>query len=600
MNVLVANISVLHKGEPNKYSVVGLDCAVTEIEAKETNESILKCVVNLDAVINTGGLNKIIALVSNDVLNKRDNYLQMSAFEYFLECAGSLGISKENVIEIHIENGKSPREINLILDDICRNISSEDTVYIDGAGGLRTINNVIQLLTKILKYTGIKNPCTLYADVQNRPNCLIYDTKNFDKMTDLADAFNEFMTSGKSEQLRQCIKNAPNDSVLNLVNLMCEFSDKIRLGNIDDIEVTVNNLNDAALKVENENDSSCMESVIIRRFIPVIREKFIGENKRTDYCRLVNWCLENSLVQQAVTIFTEKIPVYLFDHNILVLNKPDLFANYEAEKKENKLLPVHWQTKAVFYSILGDQYANNPLSIEFKNWNEKRIPPKNPKIKALISSISKISFPVKKGSNDLEKFCAAKGYTSKTALINDLISNQKKYLELLGEPVVGDKVRSDKFLSVDYILNHHKLITSDFSYKVSHQQIANILYGYLYVKNIRNRINHATDAEMFTESQKEKLKDYDFSKFDLETIKKNIFIALNSIMDITTEKIVKEENQITAPIENTTEKIDKEENQISAPIEDVSFSTPQIVSTPQFCVKILGKIDISKFDKKRK
>ena len=627
MNILVANISVLHKGDSYKYRVVGLDCAVSEIEARETNESILKCVVNLNSVRETGGLGKVIALVSNDVLNKRQDYLQTqtTAFEYFLKCASELGISKEDIIEVHIENDNSPRDINLILDDICKNISADDTVYIDGAGGLRTINNIIQLLTKILKYTGIKNPHTLYADVQNKQNCFISDTKNFDKMTDLADAFNEFMTSGKSEQLRQCIKNTPNENVLNLVNMMCEFSDKIRLSNIDNIEATVNSLKDAASKVENENDSSCIESVIIRRFIPVIREKFIGENQKTDYCRLVNWCLENSLVQQAVTIFTEKIPVYLFDNNILVLNNPNLFANYEDEKKENKNLPVHWQTRAVYAHILSEPVQQNPLYVEFMQYEERGKKLRSPKVKNLISMIDSLEFPVTGNSNALEKYCKDSQFKEKKSLINTLMNkNQKKFLELLGEPV-NDKESQDKFSAVNYIVRTHKFGTSDFSYNVPLQRIVDILYGYLYVKNIRNRINHASDAEMFTESQKAALKDYDFLQFDMETVRKNIFKALKPIMgnnvkandtegnnvnandteENNVEAIDTDENNVEAndTEENNVNAIDAEENNANA-INTEGFvpSEVKVISVPgtEIKVKVFGKIDISKYKNKKK
>jgi hypothetical protein len=305
--------------------------------------------------------------------------------------------------------------------------------------------------------------------------------------------------------------------------------------------------------------------------------------------------LENSLVQQAVTIFTEKIPVYLFDNNILVLNNPNLFANYEDEKKENKNLPVHWQTRAVYAHILSEPVQQNPLYVEFMQYEERGKKLRSPKVKNLISMIDSLEFPVTGNSNALEKYCKDNRFKERQSLINTLITNQKKYLELLGEPVSNEKESQDKFSAVNYIVRTHKFGTSDFSYNVPLQRIVDILYGYLYVKNIRNRINHASDAEMFTESQKAALKDYDFLQFDMETVRKNIFKALKPIMENNVEANDTEENNAKV--------IDTEENNANA-INTEGFvpSEVKVISVPgkEIKVKVFGKIDISKYKNKKK
>ena len=79
MNILITNISVLpvkenkdgskSKGNLRKYKVNIGDYDGAEIEAIHTNESILKCVSHIKSVKETGGINKIVALVSNKVKN---------------------------------------------------------------------------------------------------------------------------------------------------------------------------------------------------------------------------------------------------------------------------------------------------------------------------------------------------------------------------------------------------------------------------------------------------------------------------------------------------------------------------------------------------
>jgi hypothetical protein len=238
--------------------------------------------------------------------------------------------------------------------------------------------------------------------------------------------------------------------------------------------------------------------------------------------------LENSLIQQAVTIFVEKIPVYLFDRKILTLNNKDLFANYEEERRKNKMLPIHWQTNALYSHILSETSNQNPFVAELINCLEYNKASKNAKIQKVIDAVKKINPPIKYGRNEVEKFCMESGFTTKSALINGLVNNKKKCLELLGITVKKEKDQ-DKFPAVERIIKSGNFKTTDFSCNISISQIVNLLYGYLYVKNIRNRINHASDAEMFSISQKAKLKDYDFAAFDLETIKKNISTALDAI-----------------------------------------------------------------------
>lgn len=62
------------------------------------------------------------------------------------------------------------------------------------------------MLAKLLKYKGIKNPYNLYSDIQNN-QARIYDISAFMEMTEIADAMNEFMISGKAEQLNNIFKD---------------------------------------------------------------------------------------------------------------------------------------------------------------------------------------------------------------------------------------------------------------------------------------------------------------------------------------------------------------------------------------------------------
>jgi hypothetical protein len=60
------------------------------------------------------------------------------------------------------------------------------------------------------------------------------------------------------------------------------------------------------------------------------------------------------------------------------------------------------------------------------------------------------------------------------------------------------------------------------------------MYGYLYVKSVRNTVNHASSGDNLNEEQKKVLSElgYDFTSYDFATVKKNISKALNVIKNV--------------------------------------------------------------------
>lgn len=68
-------------------------------------------------------------------------------------------------------------------------------------------------------------------------------------------------------------------------------------------------------------------------------------------------------------------------------------------------------------------------------------------------------------------------------------------------------------------------------FNASNEKIAQIYYGYIYVKSVRNRTNHASSKYTLTPKQIEILKEkgFDFDKYNLSTVRKNINFALDNI-----------------------------------------------------------------------
>ncbi len=551
MNILVANVSTFTKDTEITYTVNMPNCIKPTYKARHTNESIIICLANMQEVIKTGGIGRVIALVSSDAMNKRDDrFDNKTAFDYYSGIATSLGV--KDIIKVPSEDG-----VEIILKNICDNVEINDKVYIDSAGGKRNISNIIQLLIKILKHKGIDNPFSLYSDINSQNNTgTIESTQNFDRIADLSEAFNEFMTTGKSDQLNDCLKDNSSIQYKNLVKAMAEFSDNIRLGAVEMLEDTINALRSAIdeCSLQEPND---MESVIIHQFIPIIRDKFFVDQTQTDYCNLVHWCLDNGLIQQALTIFTEKIGIYIFNKHIIdfIGDIEQEKNNYRQETASNPTKLKCWETFAFCDDIL-------PSATKSKNKDNKSIEEfKN----AVLNGKPCYDLAVKKAVNCLSSFnnksLSSNKNDKQSEIIRDFIKKSKTIYTYTGlkkslcnqendiyrliniiptikdNPIIEENKLVKKFSAVDRIMNGEN-INNRYKLNVSNYSLAMMLYGYLYIKAVRNQTNHASSEENLSDGQTDVLSKYgyNFTPHNLDTIKHNVNIALKAIEDIKTSE----------------------------------------------------------------
>lgn len=563
MNILITNISVLpvkenkdgskSKGNLRKYKVNIGDYDGAEIEAIHTNESILKCVSHIKSVKETGGINKIVALVSNKVKNDCIEAYQSTALDYYCskvqECFGDIEIVK---ISIETDSVDSvPVKEAVILKQICEQISKKDVVYIDSAGGARTTSSLIQLFTKILKYNGIKNPYSLYSDIQN--GAQIYDTTSFQKMTDIADSMNEFMTTGKSDQLQKyfsdkSLKQAYSD----LLKTMTEFSDKIRLGVVDSLDSSVENLRiciDKCQKVSVDSEDE-IGTVIINEFLPTIEEKLLGDMQEgIDYLKIVKWCIDNGLIQQAITVFNEKIPRYILNKGYIKVS--DSMRNLCVENKKE----YDWEYVSFWNYLAGCkiEHQENPFIEEFKAVLLDGKSTKNSEINKVVKDLKKMPYPIPFNYElNPEYKCLYKlNCKTKNAFYNSICNDPNIIAELIGldrEKRTDEKKREDnfnsKFVGIKNIENG--IIPEGFSFSIKKEKIVSILYGYSYIKALRNQINHASAEENLNEEQKNILAKYgyNFDDFSLKNVKANIENAILALDIFNTLKIKTEKKDV--------------------------------------------------------
>lgn len=570
MNIFISYISKIGASACEQTIHTNGLCKKSEITIVQTNESALKCLFEMLG----GNIDKIISLVSDkaDTEPVTNEIVREKAAAAGLEYYTAYGYFKEECCRgINAEHIKIPTEYADdeyvreratadVLSDICSCIGRDDVVYIDTTGGPRNALNLIQLLTKILEYKNIKNPCSFYTNIQSMDK-RIDTTDEYKRLMKLADGVNEFVTAGKSNQLRWCFDSSASPEITALLNTMTEFTDKIQLCNTDDLDETLTNLYNAINDVRTA-ESSSIEGVILKNLLPVIEEKFFGDNGgKADYVRIIEWCLDNGLIQQALTIFVEKVPVYLYNSGVFKFDErieeictkmnrsidskeisvnafcQVLMSKCRADYIAEDFGAAIMGRDAERWNICDDNYIRRYFRFEeeFKKYNSKFEHVAVPKTLDTLSrsyngDVRFVAVTLKNTTNAKGKTVFKSADTIK--LRNHIRSSKNVLFKLVNqEPVSEKNVLTKKFATAKEFESADKCFACGFSISVTPKQLAEIMYGYIYAKALRNQCNHASTDENLTDAQKLILQSrgYITDNFSVADVTANLRRALDAV-----------------------------------------------------------------------
>ena len=196
--------------------------------------------------------------------------------------------------------------------------SSDSTrhMYIDYTGGLRDTNFLLVSLIRYFEINNIECSDIVYGNFQNKQ---ISSLNYIYGMLQITERVNIFLSTGNAKPLYDYYKGpsflSDDPEVNDFLEAVNEFSGKISLCNIHDIESTSKKLSDACLALENSKKEDISHEMV-KLLIPIIKDRFYLDSDvkfPEFYMNLIRWCLKNGLYQQALTLFTDKIPTYLED-----------------------------------------------------------------------------------------------------------------------------------------------------------------------------------------------------------------------------------------------------------------------------------------------
>lgn len=299
-NVIITNISTLPKGvvKENLYQ-----SNLGAIEGIYTNDAPVKYLISY---INSlgGKTDKIIAVSTTEA---------DTAYDKFCETMKTYVKEKNYDLPEIIKIPTSETVLAETIKEIVNEIRFHDNIYIDTTGGFRNSSYILMGVVRILEYSNIKLTKAVYSkyDRENAENNSIIDVTDTYRMFDLINAVNTFTSVGNSHELEEYFKLTEDATIQETINAMNEFSDAITLCRTSKLGETLNKLN-RSLDAVAEIQSDSKDIILFRSLSETIKNKFGVKNGEIEYPDIVKWCLDNRLIQQAVTIYTEKMPEYFF------------------------------------------------------------------------------------------------------------------------------------------------------------------------------------------------------------------------------------------------------------------------------------------------
>jgi len=205
---------------------------------------------------------------------------------------------------------------------------SSDTLYIDTTGGYRSVVYSLVYLFRYFEYKNITVEKAVYSSFDlDKETGKIENIKSTFRMFDLLSGAHEFTKTGNPQTLIDFFSGSTNPKIRTLLTNMTEFYDEICLCRLNNLASRVKRLKKSLNDLKNDIPNNFEEALFIN-LIPTINAKFYS-SKKYNATGLIKWCLSNNLLQQAITIYVDKLPDDYFNDLKFLSVSTDFINHFE-------------------------------------------------------------------------------------------------------------------------------------------------------------------------------------------------------------------------------------------------------------------------------
>jgi len=448
-------------------------------------------------------------------------------------------------------------------------------IYADITGGPRHVNMLMSSVIRFLQYDGMHLEKMVYSDrkILSTSN-KVFDVLEIERLYTLiagADAFIKYGSSAAIEEyfgydaVSETIPDKPESQRLaTVLRDMRQFSDAIQICQTSKIPKALADLKESLDSFsEIPSESRTAEDRMFAQLLDTIKAGYHeifpheGMDNCDQYLAIIRWCKSKGLLQQAMTLCTEWIPVYMVDKGICAPKDKKIaeatISNMHPGWKQNFIIQPNEYIEAVKkvqISKCKEQcrkviFAALDGTVDMSLMPERLNTIENKKMLEAISGIRLLilKFSATNGSNAerlnktfeknedirkvLEEF-VVKGLNKKGNKQRAFVSllENKNYMKLIQDQLL--KSEGNSFLS--WILGFRPFAKEESSANVekkwktvernwrklmdtaqiivcpeSEDYTLRCLKEYYLLRNERNQINHATEKNLLTRNDVENL-----------------------------------------------------------------------------------------------
>ena len=309
-NILLLFLSPVKPNDDIKF--VNVDGA----GIKNSNEPALRYLLQKNIP-----LDKIFIFASEMIRKPIANYLDdgkpITHLEFFLKRLEEFLPDADCFIFNYDEesSGDKLKSVAEMAEKIQEYAAGETVLHVDLTGGMRDINMMMLDLTRLLEYSGLKIGTLVYSDLGKKK---VEELKNIYDLFQLIAGVEEFVNFGSVTALKNYYadKNL-SASLKKLLDAMENFAEAIKLCHYGQFHDAIINLHDAVKNFAPAPDD--VQDILMARLIGRIREDYywLIVNRDLDDLEVIRWCLEKDYIQQALTLYTERIPEYLGEKRLI-------------------------------------------------------------------------------------------------------------------------------------------------------------------------------------------------------------------------------------------------------------------------------------------
>lgn len=198
-----------------------------------------------------------------------------------------------------------------ILPQILSKAKEGDEILLETTGGLRSALMYLLLISRALSYAGIQTVEVVYGNLGKRS---IEDISHLIPLFDFIGGMQELSSFGNVRTLREYYRTHPRSPEIDgLLDAADRLWEAITLCKADRIPLRIEQFNQAL-----ETAEECADP-LMRALLPAFRKKF---GKKLSVPGLIKWCVQSDMLQQALTVYKERIPAYLMTDRPDILRVP--------------------------------------------------------------------------------------------------------------------------------------------------------------------------------------------------------------------------------------------------------------------------------------